>query len=346
MLLSVRDLRPLTTILTQAEPASPPNENIDTSSTNTAEAAKKFAGSDFDNSLTNYSNRIDRQQMSFSSGVAGETRDEKLARIKLELQELAESAKDDGKDDVDALHVMLEGLEVKRRQLPLLGGAGDAAEDVSAASAGHTTSHVTPQTGHVTSEHFSKLVSLENRLSIVESSLYDPNSPETTPLPLASAIRDLMLKLSLLTSSPQTLQAQQTRIQNVKRGGGGGGGGNAVRVESRAESRGESRFESRGGDSRVESRMESRDEHYTSSSSSHSNVDIVYAHLSTITYLSHVVPKLVLRLKTLRQVHNLASQSVGSLATVNQQIQELEEAVQKWTQVLEVVEGRLGEGES
>lgn len=240
---------------------------------------------------------------------------------------------------------MLEGLEVKRRELPLLGGAGDAAADVSRTP----VSHVTPPTSHMTStttsDHFSKLVSLENRLSIVESSLYDPNSPETTPLPLASAIRDLMLKLSLLTSSPQTLQAQQTRIQNVKRGGGGGGSGN-VRVESRAESRGDSRFESRGGDSRVESRMESRDEHYNTSSSPHSNVDIVYAHLSTITYLSHVVPKLVLRLKTLRQVHNLASQSVGTLATVNQQIQELEEAVKKWTQVLEVVEGRLAGGES
>lgn len=274
--------------------------------------------------------------------MAGESRDEKLARIKLELQELADSAKDDGTDDVDALHVMLEGLQVKRRQLSVL--TDDTVnDDVST----RTVSHVDRvPTSHVTTDQLSKLVSLENRLSTIESSLYDPNSPETSSLPLASAIRDLMLKLSLLTSSPQTLQAQQTRIQNVKRGGGGGGGGGAslpVRVESRAESRGDSRFESRGGDSRVESRMESRDEHIYNT---HSNVDIIYSHLSTITYLSHVVPKLILRLKTLREVHNLASQSVGTLATVNQQIQELEAAVKKWTEVLEVVEKRVsGEGE-
>lgn len=210
--------------LTQAEPASPPNENIDTSSTNTAEAARKFAGSDFDNSLTNYSSRIDRQQVSFSSGVAGETRDEKLARIKLELQELAESAVND-KEDVDTLHVLLEGLEVKRKELPLLEVKGDVSSSRTSAST-DTSRHV------ATSSHtLSKLVSLESRLSAVESSLYDPNSPESTSVPLAPAIRDLMLKLSLLTSSPQTLQAQQTRIQNVKKGGN-------VRVESRAESRG------------------------------------------------------------------------------------------------------------
>lgn len=309
--------------LTQAEPASPPNENIDTSSTNTAEAARKFAGSDFDNSLTNYSSRIDRQQVSFSSGVAGETRDEKLARIKLELQELAESAVND-KEDVDTLHVLLEGLEVKRKELPLLEVKGDVSSSRTSAST-DTSRHV------ATSSHtLSKLVSLESRLSAVESSLYDPNSPESTSVPLAPAIRDLMLKLSLLTSSPQTLQAQQTRIQNVKKGGN-------VRVESRAESRGgESRLESR-----VESRMESRMESHDDSHPGLQNVDIVYSHLSTITYLSHVVPRLVLRLKTLRQVHNLASQSVGTLATVNQQIQELEGAVKKWTEVLERVEQQI-----
>ncbi|KAG5364886.1 hypothetical protein CKK34_3712 [Yarrowia sp. E02] len=135
----------------EAEPESPANENIDTSSTNTAEAAKKFAGSDFDNSLTNYSNRIDRQQVSFTSGVAGETRDEKLARIKMELQELAESAGEDksSKEDVDALNLMLEGLEVKRKTLPLLkqsSAEGSSSRTVTALNSDPHTSPTRPTT--------------------------------------------------------------------------------------------------------------------------------------------------------------------------------------------------------
>ncbi|KAG5363725.1 hypothetical protein CJU89_2908 [Yarrowia sp. B02] len=303
----------------EAEPASPPNENIDTSSTNTSEAAKRFAGSDFDNSLTNYSNRIDRQQKSFSSGVAGESRDEKLARIKLELAELSESS-GDNKNEVDELHVMLEGLEVKKKELKILHVDRDSGEAGTVAKSVQKSTIPTSATSE-NSVSVNKLTSLEKRLAAIEASLYDPNSPETTPLPLAPAIRDLMLKLSLLTSSPQTLQAQQNRIQNVKKRG-------SERGESRAESRAESRVESRMTESRE-------------SETASPNADIVYAHMSTITYLSHVVPGLVLRLKTLREVHSMASQSVETQASVSQQIQELEGAVKKWTEVLETVEKKL-----
>lgn len=214
---------------------------------------------------------------------------------------------------------MLEGLAVKRTKLNLLHVTKDK-----------ETSHVTkePHTSHVTTtpDHVTALVNLEARLSKVESSLYDPNSPSPNPTPLASEIRDLMLKLSLLTSSPQTLQAQQNRIQGVKNG-----------VKRSVASRGESRMESR-----AESRLESRDNDI--SLQQPDNTAIVYSHMATITYLSHVVPKLLLRLKTLKEVHSLASVSVVTMATVNEQIKQLEDAVAKWTEVLERVEQKVEEG--
>jgi nuclear migration protein JNM1 len=156
-------------------------------------------------SMNEASQRFCSKRVYLSSGLtADETVEEKIARLKREVEEVKQELVNDGlQEQLVGLQAILDELKISKRNEPKLYRELGQIPNVDIPS--HEISDTNAYNSLTTLE--SRLTALEERVGV--ESVY------SEPKPISVMLNDLQRKVSLLTSNPTALQTAVTNLKEI-----------------------------------------------------------------------------------------------------------------------------------
>lgn len=283
-----------------------------------------------------------------------------MARIKREIEEVRELSRrqdgeaqgDDKEDEAEALSKLLDGLETRGKlpapaanlqaslatplppsSIPPTFDSADSKPAIDAAAT-YTVSYAP---NYSTSHTLALTTSFESRLHAVESALGLPQTLSSAPSPpLLSTLDQMAKKLALLTTmTPAQVDALSRRVRALTAESERLA---AAKLAARQSGLSGDSTESEGGEAKSEVDEEAKGEQ-------EARINALYGTLSTIETLSPLLPGVLERLRSLRQVHSGAAEVKQELDEAMRKQQEMEKEIGRWREGLEKVEKAVVEAE-
>ncbi|AET39779.1 Jnm1p Ecym_4767 [Eremothecium cymbalariae DBVPG len=262
--------------------------------------------------IADFSGRIDKYGKSFKTYMLEETVEQKLARIKKELQEIELSKEtvqhDDELNELVKLHSVLEQdrmveLKIIKNKLVL----DDSEMDVV------TLPRVT-----IDCRDSRRLVDLEGRIARIESLLGETNPKKS----IVTCINELFHKINLLEQNEPLLEKFD---QNMKR----------ISKEYEESIIGRRATKDPSLQKRIADDLKTTD----------SKVHEIYKSYNLLKRYSGVLPHIITRMKSLNDLHREVQDTSGMLQSFDQCISRLQTQTEKWEQLLDQLNKKLDQQE-
>ena len=285
-----------------------------------------------------FGERLDgvRKGYRVGKGAEAETLEERIARLKREVEECRALAGEDQDEDggeegmggeMEGLRRVLEGLE-GRRVRKTVRRAGAAQRGVNGDRGGADDGKTDPAEGET-----SRIADFDNRLAALEKSLglasLDAPGSEAVSAPLLPSLNmlDQQLNALMTANSLASLKAASSRIRKLRE--------EAEQLSSMSPT-GEHDGTANGTSSPTFDTSASTAP--ALSRADFEKLQSLYTMLPTLQSLSPTVPALIDRLRSLRTLHSGAANAAAELEDVERSQEEMDQELKAWREGLERVE--------